>query len=74
MDMILRRMWHIKMSQQPITSLICLMNRVNITLLTLDLCISRQFWHASITRLTHVSSTMCYHVHIHTFVQDLIFM
>jgi hypothetical protein len=50
------------------------MNRVNITLLTLDLHTSRQFWPTSITTLIHVSSTMCYPMHIHTFMQYLIFM
>ncbi len=62
------------MSQQLITFLICFMNKMNITLLTLDLHIFRQFWHASTNTLIIVSFTMCCFMHIHTFMQDLIFM
>jgi hypothetical protein len=62
------------MSQQLITSLICFMNKVNFTLLTQDLHTSGQFCLASTTIVIVVFSTMWFPMHIHTFMQDLIFM
>lgn len=56
-DKIVKCRWHIKMSQQPVRSLICFMNTVNITLLTPNLHTFGQFWHASTSTLIIVSST-----------------